>query len=66
MTGNPEAEATLQRQGRLVLPNAVAFTDPVRKHLATTGYLSALGTAVEAHLATILRGSADPGSLADG
>jgi hypothetical protein len=27
MMGNPEAEATLQRQPGLVLPNAAAFTD---------------------------------------
>jgi hypothetical protein len=29
--GNPEAEATLQPQRGLVLPNAAVFTDPVRK-----------------------------------
>ena len=42
-TSNPEAEATLQRQRGLVLPNAVAFTDHnfgshcefVDKHWAT-------------------------------
>jgi hypothetical protein len=33
------------------------------KSLATNGYLSALGTAVEAHLGTILPGPRDAGSL---
>ncbi len=28
MTSNPEAEATLQRQRGLVLPNAAVLTDP--------------------------------------
>ena len=38
MTGNPEAEATLQRQRGLVLPNAVVTTNrlaSVGKSLAT-------------------------------
>src|SRR5215472_12451062 len=43
MTGNPQAEATLQRQRGLVLPNAAAFTHHnfrfVDKHLATSGDL---------------------------
>ena len=47
--GHPEAEATMQRQRGLVLPDAAAFTDLVCKHLAIIRYLSALGTAVEAH-----------------
>jgi hypothetical protein len=35
LPGNPEAEATLQRQRGLVLPNAAVFTDLVCKHSAT-------------------------------
>ena len=53
MTENPEVEPRLRPQRGLVLPNAVVFSDFVGKHLATTRYLSALGTAVEAHLGTI-------------
>src|SRR5215472_15623161 len=38
----------------------------VDKQWATTRYLSALGTAVAAHLGTIVRGPRDAGSLPDG
>ena len=67
VTSNPEAEATLQRQRGLVLtpqwqPNRLASV--LSKSLATTHYLSALGTAVEA-LGTILRGPVDAGLLPD-
>ena len=41
ITGNPEAEATLQRQRGLVLPNAKVLTDPVLKRLGTNRYLPA-------------------------
>jgi hypothetical protein len=44
---NPEAEATLQSQRELVLPNAAAFTDAFRKRLATTCYLFTVSTLTE-------------------
>src|SRR5215469_1426482 len=61
--GRSGSWAYLPSQSGLVLLNAVVLTDFVRKHLATTVYLSALGKAAEAHLGAILRRPGDAGSL---
>jgi hypothetical protein len=59
LTGNPEAEAALQRQRGLVLPNAAVATNRLAsvlsKSLATTRYLSVWSADHPPRVATTLR-----------